>query len=33
LAKNLAMFKTQQRILIEIAPERVVAHGKPIGEE
>jgi len=33
LAKNLAMFKTQQRILIEITPERVVAHGKPIGEE
>jgi PPOX class probable F420-dependent enzyme len=33
LAKNLAMFKTQQRILIEIVPERIGAHGKPIGEE
>jgi PPOX class probable F420-dependent enzyme len=33
LAKNLAMFKTQQRILIEITPERIGAHGKPIGEE
>jgi hypothetical protein len=27
------MFKTQQRILIEIVPERIGAHGKPIGEE
>ena len=33
LAKNLAIFKTQQRILIEILPERVVAHGKPVAEE
>jgi hypothetical protein len=33
LARNLATFKTQQRILIEITPERVVAHGKPVGEE
>jgi hypothetical protein len=33
LAKNLAMFKTQHRILIEIVPERIGAHGKPIGEE
>lgn len=33
LAKNLAMFKTQQRILIEIIPERIGAHGKPAGEE
>ena len=32
LARNLATFKTQQRILIEITPERVVAHGKPVGE-
>ena len=33
LAKNLATFRSQRRILIEIVPERVVAHGKPVSEE
>jgi hypothetical protein len=33
LARNLATFKTQHRILIEIIPERIGAHGKPVGEE
>lgn len=33
LAKNIATFHTEQRILIEIVPERVFAHGAPAEQQ
>ena len=33
LAKNLANFQTQQRILIKIVPDQIFAHGKPAANQ